>query len=495
MTDSDLNLNSNERLEPSDNEFANGSSNYPPQFKLQISHDKMSAVLVVLPGDYSEQLTYETVLSYLEENHIIYGIEHEEIKRYCDENKFDAPLTVANGLPPINGRDAHIMEFFRRGYDLTPKEVSGGRVDFYNLDFVQNVEKGRILSKKIFATQGKDGSNVYGETIAAKPGIDKSFLSGQNTTVSEDGSALLAAIDGCLDIKPNMISISDVVTIRGDVDKTCGNIDALGSVVISGDVREGFRVKAKGDITIRGMVEGAVVDAGGSISIASGMNGMNKGRIVAGNNINCKFIENAQVTCGGSLIADVLINSMVKVKESIILKGSKSCIKGGMYQAGTMIYAKEAGNQNSTPTILSIVSEELNALLIEEFNEEQNKSEQSKARLNDIEFELKKIDDLSKLLSKNPDIAKTDDVLKTVKEKKAALLAEKDEIVKKSNEKKSDAKHLTDFKVVITGTAFPGTRVNISHETVTLKQEITYTKFYLSMGGLQTSALNPGDRL
>lgn len=45
--------------------------------------------------------------------------------------------------------------------------------------------------------------------------------------------------------------------VYGDVDFNVGNIDFLGDVHISGDVREDFVVHATGTVTVDGLVEGA----------------------------------------------------------------------------------------------------------------------------------------------------------------------------------------------------------------------------------------------
>ena len=70
-----------------------------------------------------------------------------------------------------------------------------------------------------------------------------------------------------------------------------GNINFTGSVVIHGDVLEGYSVKAKGDITVMGIVEGARLSAGGDILLHKGMRGMRTGVLEAEGDITAKFLS------------------------------------------------------------------------------------------------------------------------------------------------------------------------------------------------------------
>ena len=47
-----------------------------------------------------------------------------------------------------------------------------------------------------------------------------------------------------------------VYVVPGDVDFSTGNIDFIGSVKVMGSVRNGFSVKAEGNVEIMGRLEG-----------------------------------------------------------------------------------------------------------------------------------------------------------------------------------------------------------------------------------------------
>ena len=119
---------------------------------------------------------------------------------------------------------------------------------------------------------------------------------GKNTELSEDGTQLLSKIEGQILVRNDKYNIEQTLTIDGNVDFSIGNLDVTGNLVVQGDICSGFEVRATGDITVNGMIEGASVVAGGNIFVRSGMNGNSKGVLTAGKDIRCKFMENTVLT-------------------------------------------------------------------------------------------------------------------------------------------------------------------------------------------------------
>ena len=93
--------------------------------------------------------------------------------------------------------------------------------------------------------------------------------------------------------------------MAADVDASTGDIEYDGNVMIPGTVRTGFTVKAKGDIQVNGVVEGATLIAGGNIVIKRGVQGMSRGRLVSGGDICAHFFESANVEAKGDVLADL----------------------------------------------------------------------------------------------------------------------------------------------------------------------------------------------
>lgn len=108
---------------------------------------------------------------------------------------------------------------------------------------VKNIKSGDIISKKIPATRGTPGMDVYGNIVEARDGKDKFFFKGKNVKESEDGQELLSAIDGRVAYVNQMINVYPVLEIEGDIDLSVGNIDFVGTVFIKEKYQKGFRLR------------------------------------------------------------------------------------------------------------------------------------------------------------------------------------------------------------------------------------------------------------
>ena len=475
----------------------------PPQeplIKVQISGDKLSALLSVYVFEDGQRVSCEDICNALKENGIVYGIMEDRIRTYCETANYDAPLLAAEGLPAQRGRDGEIIHYFECDRELKPKERADGTIDFHDMDCVQNVDKDQVLSYKTAPSEGVEGFDVHGVKISAIAGKDLNFNIGENVYVSDDGSSVLAAIDGYVEIKNNRISVRNIFTVKEDVDASTGNIDVNGALVIKGDVREGFRVKAKGDIAIRGMVEGAVIESEGSISIGEGINGMNRGKIICRGDLHSRFIENAQVEWESDVHADAIINYNVSAGGSIILKSQRSCIRGGVYQAGLMIYAGDIGTSKNIPTVLAIGSSEVNDAVLGEQKNEQNELIRSKKReLRQTEKDLATAEKTLQQLFSAEDLPDKKTLIRTLLMKKNQmndmLRKLKTEIDALEEVKQKEKHDLSDYKVVAIGTAYPGTKLFISAYNYELKQPYQYSKFQIQDGYIIPNVLNPGDKL
>jgi len=333
------------------------------RLEVVLSADKLEAriLLRVYEEDLDTLLIREDdVYQELHKHKITYGILDNIVQNLCalPGKYMNTQVTVARGIAPVPGADAVVeypyLETVQE--ESGPKELEDGRVDFYNLTTIPNVAKGQLLARKIPASQGQPGKAVTGEPIAPKAGKELNIKLGKNVVHNQDRTMIYAAIDGQVSFTDNdKLNVFPVFEVNGDVDFGVGNIDFVGTVVIRGNVLNGFRVNASGDIRVLGSVEGAELQAGGSIEIKSGIVAQDKGSIVAGENIRTSFIQNAHVTAGNRVIvSQSIMFSNVRAGKQIICKGAKGIIIGGVLQAGEKIAARVFGNTSATPTVLEV---------------------------------------------------------------------------------------------------------------------------------------------
>lgn len=310
----------------------------------------------VLPalGD-GAPVSWETVLSALDEKEISFGIDNEVVDRLSDPENALTLVKLASCIPPVPGEDGRTEEYFPRTVG-SPKIVENaqGIVDFNDLSWLTHIEAGTVICDIIPPTQGKPGTNIQGVPIRPYNGKKPPLPKGDNVVVGENGTSLVSKIDGQISFRDGKFHVNDVIVIKGDVDLSTGSIDVQGDVVIHGNVRAGFTVKASGNVTIGGLVEGCQITAGGSVVVNRGMNGNVTGSITAGKDVVCKYMENASVHAMGEIRMDSIVNCDISARGKVIVKTGRGVIIGGTICSMGGIEAKTIGNFAGRLTTLSI---------------------------------------------------------------------------------------------------------------------------------------------
>jgi len=314
-------------------------------------------VTVIPPGDGGADLTVDAYKSLLTQNRVYHGIKEEFIIDFADRPVYREKIEIAEGLKPANGKDAYIHYHFETDQTkIRLKEGTNGRVNFKELNIIQNVVQNQPLAKKMPPEDGVDGKTVTGKILPARAGSDIPLPVGTNVHVGDDGDTILSDINGQVILAGGKINVEPVLTVEGDVNLKTGNVIFLGTVIITGNVEDGFSVKAAGNIEVKGTVSKAELDAEGDIIIYQGINGKSGGKIRAGRSIWSRFIENANVEAGNMVVVtDGVINSNVDAIKSIVCMGKRASIMGGRCRAGEEINAKVLGNSTSgTETICEV---------------------------------------------------------------------------------------------------------------------------------------------
>ena len=466
-----------------------------PKINVRVSDDKLTAYLNVELSKPSQTVTYDQVMACLKEQGIVYGICNDSIRDFCENKKYFLEIPCAHGIDPIDETDGQLEYLFDRNQSRLPAEREDGTVDFRDLGLVQNVSKDDVLCRILPPAPGKDGTDVFNQPVAYKKGKLPKFPSGKNTVVSEDGLTLSAAIDGCIEYKKTILNINEVFIVRGNVDSSSGNIDFLGSVVIKGDVLEGFSVKAGGDISVRGTVEGATLDAGGNIVISEGMNGMGRGKVQAKGNITARYFENATIQCDGDVCADVVMNCNITSGHSVRLRGRHALLVGGTCRAARQIYAKTIGSSSNVRTEVGICSEILTHLLAKD-SEETGISEKLEKEREKEETLRKQIDLLSKVISTTGrHLGKAKLMLRQLLENEKNSAAQIQELEKKAAlEEKMKSESPADYNIIGLKVIYAGTRLLIGNFTMDLTNDYSNTKFYAGKDQIVQGPVLPSDQ-
>jgi uncharacterized protein len=295
---------------------------------------------------------YET----LSESGVIFGLLPDAIHNLIDQKILNSPVEVARGETAGDGKDGYVRFHFEKdGRKVNLKEDASGRVNFKDMNLIQNVHKGDLLCELVPPESGADGITVRGEPIHGKLGAAAKLPGGKNVETSDGGTKLLAIIDGMVVWSDPTIAIEPIYVVD-KVDSSTGNIRFNGSVVVNGEVGDGFEIYAAEDVTIAMSVGRVIIESGGNIKIAGGILGQDKARLTAMGSIHLKFVQDSHLSAGREIIVDDYIrSSQVTASGPIIIKSSNGWISGGLISSEAWIYCHTIGlTSNPIDTRLTI---------------------------------------------------------------------------------------------------------------------------------------------
>lgn len=426
------------------------------RINISILDSNFKAIAKIIPPENGgKYLTIDNINEALEENSIVYGIDEEKIKEIANRN-LTGQFTLAKGKKPIDGKDGKVTELFERNRIYVPTERSDGTIDYKNLHLIDEVKKGDIVIELIQPIDGINGMDVFGNEIEYKSGIMPEIPIGNNLSISECQTKVVADIDGFIKFKDKKFHVENVFVVNSDVDASTGDIFFSNDIVIKGDVLEGYKVKSKANILIEGTIFNGIVEADGNITIKNGINGGYKGILNAGGDIDLCFIENAIVHCRGNITAETIINSKVYCDGYIKALKGKGVIIGGILNAFSAIECKTVGSIGNVYTEINL------GFKIDLLNDFKNLSEQ----LRQLKFQLvqinKNIEYLENKLKIRPLTYEEDVNMNTLKKQKPVNILHQRRILKKINEIKEELNNDFDcffktsymyapFKVIVKG--------------------------------------------
>ena len=438
---------------------------------VQVSLDKMKATLRMYPPSAGgAALNKEQIIEALTHAKVRAGIDEEAIEAALDDRQYCTDIIVAKGKRPTVGRDASLVYLFDTKNDTRPELNEDGSVDFFKLNNLHQCVKDQVLAEIIPEEKGENGIDVYGTVTAAREVKKASFAYGRNMEVSKDGLKLISVVDGHVSLVDGTVFVSDVYSVE-NVSTATGNIDYHGDVEVKGNVCENFCIKTKGNVFVKGVVEGALIEADGDIIIARGMHGQNKGRLKAGGNIIAKFISAAEVEAAGFVEAEQILNAKVIAGNTVNAEAGKGLITGGKIIAKNAVNVRNAGSPMGAVTIIEVGS-----------------NPEAKRRLADLQKSVgeksktipqmkKAIDEIAKKIKSGVKVSPA--LLQNARMTQMALTETQNQIQNELKEIESLDKMLKGDETAhidVRGTIYQGVVVCISGASMTVKNEYTYCR-------------------
>jgi hypothetical protein len=237
-------------------------ADHPASRKLQLA--------VVEREERLPPLTWDELLQELSRLGINYGVDWKACSRgvtTCAEEE----VVIARGIPAEPGKDGRVEVLFSSNSKVPVLAGEDEAVDFRERYVFTSVEAGDILAVKHPPEPGRPGTSVKGEVIVPPPPRDFNLLAGEGAVLTGDGKQVVAARAGrpVASRQRNLVKVSVLPELvhNGDVNLASGNIVFNGDIQITGNVEEGMKVDAGGNVNVAGLVSEARVQAAGSILI------------------------------------------------------------------------------------------------------------------------------------------------------------------------------------------------------------------------------------
>ncbi|RXT15460.1 FapA family protein [Ammoniphilus sp. CFH 90114] len=260
-------------------------------YELQVSPDQLQLFLKLSPDalkrprlrDISPRV--KLVLLYDLENdgqiwlkdHILQDLLSMGIMAQINEEALDNELftpsfhyiLLAEGTPLTPSKDGYLECIIDGQPEEGLKEVNG-RVDYRERLRIPTVNPGDVIAIIHSPINGINGKDLYGKVLQPKPPKQVAFRLGKNVELNTDGR-ILALKQGRPSITGQIVKTIEVCrsyTVHQNVDIKTGNIYFAGDLLIYGDVCEGMRVEASGNIHIHGNVYSAYVVSAQHVNVS-----------------------------------------------------------------------------------------------------------------------------------------------------------------------------------------------------------------------------------
>lgn len=337
-------------MEQAEELLSEGSRQQMELVGISVSSDEMEAYII-----YDEKLTKMSradIIKALRRKGIVKGIDEAAITRILSgEVETDKPVLVAQGRPPVKGKDGWYEYFFRTEVARTPKQLEDGSVDYQSVEWFEIVRENQKVVEYHKAQDGVTGYTVKGTLLPALKGKELEILRGSGYRLTDDGNVYIAAMDGRIQLRGTQFVITRMF-IFDETTTATGNVDVDGNAYVRGNVGSGTKIKATGDVVIDGFIEGAVIESGANIFLRSGVNASGLGYLRAEGDVAGSFFEAATVWAGGDIRANYSLDSELHAKGRLRLSGEKGSVIGGRADAAKGIAVYKAGNSAGVPTYL-----------------------------------------------------------------------------------------------------------------------------------------------
>ncbi|MCD8038293.1 MAG: FapA family protein [Lachnospiraceae bacterium] len=446
---------------------------------VRITEDKTEAWLYLCAPDDGTKYEKSEIMRYLQLKGVVAGINESHIAAMCNKQIYEREVKVASSVKGDPGREGW-FEFFFNTEKPKPKINKDGTVDYRSMSLVQNVSEGDKLAVYHPAVQGTSGRDVTGAFEKANMYKELRPLTGKGIANTENPNEYYATKSGKIEYDgENKLSVVEVYEVQGGCDYANNAlVEFNGDVIIHGNVEAGVTVHAGKSLTVEGVVESAMISAGGDVCLKRGMQGSGKGTISAGGNVFTEFLEYANIKAAGSIQSNVILNSRVESEDTVTLTGKKGLIAGGNVHAMMGITCQNVGNASEIKTGIHVG-------VLPELMEKRMEVSQEYGKLNAQLDEI--VVSMARILRVRQQTGELSDQLKAhledLKEKKDEVYRKCMQLKKEADKLETQVMQAREAKIRISGNIYKGTIIAIDDHQMPIQKDTSFME-YSSQNGM-----------
>jgi hypothetical protein len=268
-----------------------------------------------------------------------------------DGTVLDAALVEGTPpTPPQHGRLEWTDDFFSTGFVVDERT---GALDYRRRKARTSVKEGEALVRVIAPSPGKAGIDVFGQAIPAEEPWTPHISAGKGVRYDAATFTYFAEQAGRIRWASEVVAVDDLFHIEGSVGLETGNVYHPGAIVVEEDILPGSEVRSEGDIEVHGMIEGAIVESGGNITVAGGIAGGEGCTVRAAGGVHARFILDASIDAGEDVMVEKeIIHSTIRTRGAVIVDEGR--IVGGRIQALGGVVAGRIGTEGFVPTTIVV---------------------------------------------------------------------------------------------------------------------------------------------
>jgi uncharacterized protein (DUF342 family) len=325
---------------------------------LRVADDKMSAEADFYPARHGGQLlSRDYVEDSLRNAKVIAGVDWDKVSECINTCNLDGKnllaCPIARGETPTSEQPEHfVLDEALSAQGVKPDSRSL-HIDYKKISPFLMIEAGSKIGRIEPRVAGKNGFDVEGKVLPFPTKTAVSVELGQN--VSQRGADIFAEKSGrVVMVNERKISVEEVLEIKGNVDYHTGHVVFPGSVILDGDIDDGFKVYSGASILCKTSVDASDINAKGDLIVQGGLIGRQSAHVKVGGELQAKFAQNCRLAVkGNAKIAGAIVGSRLYCLGKLDM-GDKGQISGEEIWAIHGVKAARVGTVSGKKVLIRI---------------------------------------------------------------------------------------------------------------------------------------------